>query len=119
MIAKRDGRREPYIRDKLLQGLRIACRKRPIRTQDIEALADDVERALIATGRKEVPSDTVGDSVMEGLRQLDQVAYIRFASVYKSFESLASFDRILMTLDRDRDGSGDDDSADHDQESVE
>jgi transcriptional repressor NrdR len=102
MIVKRDGRRESYDRKKLLKGLRIACRKRPVRTLDIDNLADEVERQLVSTGKGEVDSAFIGDRVMEGLRHLDQVAYIRFASVYKSFQSLEAFGQILESLDRER-----------------
>jgi transcriptional repressor NrdR len=103
MIVKRDGRREPYSHDKLLTGLYVACRKRPVATEDIEALVEEVERELLAGGQREVPSKTLGDRVMEGLRHLDQVAYIRFASVYQSFENIESFARALTALARGED----------------
>jgi len=105
MIVKRDGRREAYNRQKLVQGLQVACRKRPVSTKDIEALADNIERSLTATGLREVDSAEIGDRVMEGLLELDQVAYIRFASVYQSFDDIESFDNILDSLERGRKAS--------------
>ncbi|MCA9563659.1 MAG: transcriptional repressor NrdR [Myxococcales bacterium] len=98
MIVKRDGRREPYSRDKLLTGLRIACRKRPIGTDQIEELVHSVERSLMSSAQKEVDSNVLGSEIMRALAQLDQVAYIRFASVYYSFEDLESFSRIVDTI---------------------
>ena len=98
MIVKRDGRREPYSRKKLLHGLHLACRKRPVKTEDIEALAKRIERELARHDRGEVTSATVGDRVMDGLRGLDPVAFVRFASVYQSFDTLEAFDRFLDSL---------------------
>lgn len=98
IIVKRDGRREPYNRDKLLHGLHIACRKRPVSNDQIEALADEVEALLIEAGKDEVSSREVGDYVMQGLSRLDAVAYVRFASVYQSFEDVASFTKLLDSL---------------------
>jgi transcriptional repressor NrdR len=95
MIVKRDGRREPFSREKLLHGLHLACRKRPVSTASIEALAEDIERALAKNETGEVNSAAIGDRVMEGLRALDQIAYIRFASVYLSFDDIESFDHFL------------------------
>jgi transcriptional repressor NrdR len=113
MIVKRDGRREPYNRDKVLSGIRIACRKRPVSAQDIESLVDRVERALIATGQREVESGFVGDQAMAGLRRLDPVAYVRFASVYQSFDNIQSFVRLLESLKSDKgDAKADVDSPD-------
>ena len=102
MIVKRDGRRESYNRTKLIQGLRIACRKRPVSTREIEELADGIERSLTAAGQREIDSAEIGDRVMEGLLELDQVAYIRFASVYQSFDDIESFDQLLDSLERGR-----------------
>lgn len=102
MIVKRDGRREPYSRDKLLHGLHTACRKRPVSTRDIEELADRIERSLARLDRGEVTSAYLGDRVMDGLRALDQIAYIRFASVYLSFDNIESFDQFLGTLTQGR-----------------
>jgi transcriptional repressor NrdR len=106
LIIKRDDRREPYLREKLLAGLRRACEKRPISIDTIEALADRVELRLAELGTAEVPSRTLGDLVMEELEQLDQVAWLRFASVYRSFKDAAEFARELDAL-RARGAGGD------------
>ncbi|HME82148.1 MAG TPA: transcriptional regulator NrdR [Candidatus Eremiobacteraceae bacterium] len=97
-IVKKDGRREPYNRDKVLAGLRRACEKRPISESQMQEIADNVERELYARGESEVPSGTVGELVMSALRTLDKVAYIRFASVYRSFTDLNSFQEELAQL---------------------
>ena len=102
MIVKRDGRREPYNRDKLMQGLRIACRKRPISTRKISRLVDQVEAGLRAGTSQETSSSLIGDHVMRGLAGLDHVAYIRFASVYESFEDIDSFHELLATMPGER-----------------
>ncbi|HXF50072.1 MAG TPA: transcriptional regulator NrdR, partial [Dehalococcoidia bacterium] len=87
-VVKRDGRREPFDRTKLLTGLRKACEKRPLPTGTVEAVAADIESALTALGVAEVPSRDIGELVMERLRGLDPIAYIRFASVYRRFQDL-------------------------------
>jgi len=89
-VVKRDGRREDYDREKLLAGVRKACTKRPIPSEAIVNLVDQVEANLLEGGRLEVSSERVGQLVMEKLRDLDHVAYIRFASVYLPFTDLAS-----------------------------
>lgn len=97
-IVKKDGRREPYSRDKVLAGLRKACEKRPISEEQMQEVADAVERALYARGESELPSGDVGEQVMAALKKLDKVAYIRFASVYRSFTDLNSFQEELSQL---------------------
>jgi transcriptional repressor NrdR len=97
-VAKKDGRREPYNRDKVLGGLRKASEKRPVSEAAIQEIADRVERELHARGENEVQSTVVGDLVMTELRGLDKVAYIRFASVYRSFADLNSFQEELAQL---------------------
>lgn len=97
-IVKRDGRREPYNRDKILGGLRKACEKRPISEAAMQEVADQVERDLFARGESELASTVVGERIMAALKQLDQVAYIRFASVYRSFADLQSFQEELAQL---------------------
>lgn len=87
-VAKADGRREDFDRDKLIRGLRLACVKRPVPADLIEALASDIETQLYQLGKNEVPSDVVGELVMVRLRELDDVAYVRFASVYRRFTDL-------------------------------
>lgn len=91
LIIKRDGRREAYLRDKLVAGLRRACEKRPVSSDAIEALVDRVEARLAEIGDPEVPSRTLGDVVMAELERLDQVAWLRFASVYRSFQEVGEF----------------------------
>lgn len=87
-VVKRDGRREPFDREKLLRGLRKACEKRPLPAGSVEATAADIEAALMALGVAEVPSHQIGELVMERLRRMDPIAYIRFASVYRRFQDL-------------------------------
>jgi transcriptional repressor NrdR len=90
-VVKKDGRREQYSREKVLAGLRKACEKRPISESQMESTAADIERELFARGESEVPATLVGEKLMEALRSLDPVAYIRFASVYRSFRDVESF----------------------------
>jgi transcriptional repressor NrdR len=97
-VVKKDGRREQYNREKILGGLRKACEKRPISESQMEATAADLERELFARGESEVPSTMVGEKLMESLKKLDPVAYIRFASVYRSFRDLESFREELSAL---------------------
>lgn len=97
-VVKKDGRREQYSRDKVLAGLRRACEKRPISENQMEATAADLERELFARGESEVPSTLVGEKLMEALKVLDPVAYIRFASVYRSFRDVESFREELSAL---------------------
>jgi len=97
MIVKRDGRREPFDRDKLMLGIQKACAKRPIAIEDIERLVNQVEYQVASLGKAEVDSRVVGDMVMEGLRELDDVAYILFASVYIP---LADLESMKQEVDR-------------------
>ena len=98
LVAKKDGRREEFSREKLLAGLRKACEKRPLAAGAVEAVADAVEGALRARGAPEVPSEEIGELVMDHLRELDDIAYIRFASVYRSFASREDVQRELERL---------------------
>ena len=98
LIVKKDGRREEYSRDKLIASIRGACGKRPLPTGAIEGMADDIEVALNRMGRAEISSRTVGDMVMERLRELDPVAYIRFASLCRQFRDIADLRRELEAL---------------------
>ena len=97
-VIKKDGRREPFDRMKILAGLRRACEKRPVSAEQLEQLVDRIERAMVETGEKEVPSSQVGERIMDGLRDLDQVAYVRFASVYRSFKDIHEFMAELSHL---------------------
>ncbi len=98
MVIKKDGRREEFSRDKLTSGIRKACAKRPVSNDDIEQVVDKIEGALHHLGRVEVPSSTVGEMVIEHLKELDRIAYIRFASVYREFTDIDSFRRELDAL---------------------
>ena len=90
-VIKRDGRREAFAREKLLAGIRRACEKRPVAEADIAAAVERVLEALSASGDREVPSAEIGRLVMEELRALDAVAYIRYASIYRQFEEVGDF----------------------------
>ena len=102
MVVKKDGRREPFDRAKILSGLKKACEKRPISVATIEAAADRIEKRMQELGETEVPSRTVGEEVMKELHRLDQVAYVRFASVYREFKDIDQFMDELKVLDRER-----------------
>lgn len=91
MVVKADGRREPYDRQKILKGLGMACKKRPISQEAIEQLADQIENQLQSLNENEVPSKTVGEFAMRALYQVDEVAYVRFASVYRKFKEVKEF----------------------------
>ncbi len=97
-VVKKDGRREPYDRRKLEGGIRRACTKRPIPTETIQRVVDEIETAIFAMAGEEVPSRLIGELVMEKLRDLDQVAYIRFASVYRSFADLEDIREEVESL---------------------
>ncbi len=90
-IIKKDGRREPFDRDKILSGITKACQKRPISTEAIEASVDRIEHELQERGLKEIKSSEIGERVMKELHDLDDVAYVRFASVYRSFKDISEF----------------------------
>lgn len=98
MVIKKDGRREDFNREKLVSGIRKACAKRPVSSDDIERVVDRIEQDLHGLGKVEVPSSTVGELVIEHLRDLDRIAYIRFASVYREFADIDSFRRELDAL---------------------
>ena len=97
-VIKKDGRRESFDRDKLLAGLLKACEKRPISREEIEKRVSGIEAELYNYGSREVPAQVIGELVMDRLKDLDKVAYIRFASVYREFTDLKSFEKELKTL---------------------
>ena len=97
LVVKRDGQREPYDRTKVLGGLIRACEKRPVTLRQLEAMVDAVEAALNRKDEREIRSDEIGQILMAKLRALDQVAYVRFASVYRRFEDIEQF---LVELER-------------------
>jgi len=98
MVVKRDGRREEFDREKLYEGLRRACAKRPISTEALDQVVDQIENRLCNLGQSEVPSRVIGEMVMERLKDLDGVAYVRFASVYRSFTDLEDLKREVDGL---------------------
>ncbi len=102
MVVKKDGRREPFDRNKILSGLKKACEKRPISTATIEGVTDRIEKRIQEMGETEIPSRTIGEEVMKELHQLDQVAYVRFASVYREFKDIDQFMDELKALARER-----------------
>lgn len=97
LVIKGDGAREDFDREKLLRGLRVACVKRPVSAQDLERLAGEIESTLQQMGKAEVPSGVIGDMVITGLKELDQVAYIRYAIVYLGLDDLHA---VRQELDR-------------------
>ncbi len=97
-IIKKDKRREKFSRDKLLTGIRKACEKRPLPTGTVDKLADDIEAELYQLSKVEIPSATIGDMVMKGLKNLDHIAYIRFASVYREFTDITALKQEIDTL---------------------
>ncbi len=98
LISKRNGEEEPFDRDKVIEGIHRACKNRPVSDAEILAIADDVEEAMRADVRRPIPSAEVGREVLERLRLIDEVAYLRFASVYKDFQELNDFERELGLL---------------------
>jgi transcriptional repressor NrdR len=97
-VVKRNGDKEPYKREKILLGLRKAFEKRPVTSQQIEELASKIEAELRAEGNEEVPSSFIGMLVLKSLKEIDEVAYLRFASVYKDFQSVIEFQSELGQL---------------------
>ena len=98
MIVKKDNRREEYDRDKILKGIVRACEKRPISIHRIEEVVDGIERELRETSEREISSKVVGEKIIFALKHLDDVAYVRFASVYREFKDVADFIRELKVL---------------------
>ncbi len=90
-VIKKDGSREPFDRKKILHGLEKACEKRPVGVETREALVAKIEKKLQESGEKEIPSPWIGEEIMDGLRGIDEVAYVRFASVYRQFKDITEF----------------------------
>jgi len=97
-VIKKDGRRELFSREKLLSGLRKACEKRPVALAKLEEVVGRIESTLYETGKKEIPSKFIGQLAMEELKKIDEVAYIRFASVYRAFKSVESFEKEVHKI---------------------
>jgi len=104
MVIKKDGRREPFDRWKMKSGILKAIQKRPISMDEVDAMADDIERGLFGGSEHEVPTRDVGEAIMERLKRMDEVAYVRFASVYRQFKDLSEFMKELkdMLTDEER-----------------
>jgi transcriptional repressor NrdR len=102
-VVKRDDRREPFSREKLLQSLRIACRKRPISPQKIEEITDRIEKEIGDKYDREVPSMAIGERIMSQLKAVDQVAYVRYASVYRRFDDPGEFIQEVKKLEENND----------------
>jgi len=98
MVIKKDGRRESFNADKIRSGLLIACKKRPIETEKIDEIVDNIEKKLIGLGEKEIPSSSIGEEIMAALKELDKVAYVRFASVYRQFKDINELMDEVKTL---------------------
>lgn len=98
MVIKKDGRREPFDRQKILHGLKKACEKRPISMEVLESIVDEIERKVQDSTEKEIPSSTIGEEVMRRLQNLDDVAYVRFASVYRQFKDINEFMKELKDI---------------------
>ena len=104
-VVKKDGRRERFDRQKLIRGLQISCNKRPVSVEQIESIADGIERDVQERGEKEVGSSFIGERAMARLREADEVAYVRFASVYKSFRDIDEFMSELGKLVKAREAT--------------
>jgi transcriptional repressor NrdR len=102
LVVKKDGRRETYERIKIINGLKRACEKRPVSINTIESIADRIERSLQERGEKEIPSSVIGEATMRELHDTDEVAYVRFASVYRSFKDINEFMVELEELLKER-----------------
>jgi len=106
-VVKKDGRRELYERKKLMSGLLKACHKRPVAVEDLERLVDSIEAKINESSAAETPSSQIGEMVVDALKRLDQVAYVRFASVYRDFEDVSKFvDEIRPMLSSETPGQG-------------
>ena len=102
MVIKRDRSREAFDRAKVLRGMTVACEKRPVSMDTLEGIADEIERKVYDAGSREIESEEIGEMVVEALRGIDQVAYVRFASVYRQFEDVGQFKQIIDVLEPGR-----------------
>jgi transcriptional repressor NrdR len=100
-VVKHDGRREPFNEEKLRKGIILACEKRPVATEDIDTSINIISRKALGVGEREISAKVIGEWVMQELRSLDQVAYVRFASVYMSFEDVQAFKDIIDRVEND------------------
>lgn len=102
-VRKRSGRRVPFDRDKLIRSINIATRKRPVEAEQIERIVNGIQRRLESSGENEIPAERIGELVMDALAQLDSVAYVRFASVYRNFREAKDFEDFVGQLGGDED----------------
>ena len=100
-VVKRDGRREPFYEEKLRKGLTLACEKRPVATEHIDTAVNTISRKALGVGEREISAKVIGEWIMQELRSLDQVAYVRFASVYMSFEDVQAFKDIIDRVENE------------------
>ncbi len=108
MVIKKDCSRVPYDRSKIEAGIVRSCHKRPVSTLQIKEIVDEIENSLFSSGAREIPSQHIGELVMEKLEKLDQVAYVRFASVYREFKDVDSFAEEIRKLMAHKEAKGDD-----------
>ena len=101
-VVKRNGRRVPFDREKLIRSINIAVRKRPVEQEKVERVVNSIQRRIESSGESEIPSETIGEMVMDALAQLDQVAYVRFASVYRNFREAKDFEDFVGQLSGER-----------------
>jgi transcriptional repressor NrdR len=102
MVVKKDGRREPFHREKIIEGMKKACQKRPVSIDKIEEFVDSLESSFQELGKKEIESKEIGERVINNLKEWDEVAYVRFASVYRQFKDISEFMAELETILRSR-----------------
>ncbi len=102
LVVKKDGRREEFDRNKIINGMRRACEKRPVSTQTIEDFATSLEKELMERGDREIPSEEIGERLVAKLYEIDEVAYVRFASVYRSFKDVNQFVEEIDTFFREK-----------------
>ena len=99
-VGKRDGRSEPFDKEKLMAGMQKACEKRPVNSESLEKITDDIQSGLEMEFRREVPSHVIGAKVMQALHELDEVAYVRYASVYRHFQDIGEFIHEIQKLEK-------------------
>ncbi|MCM8821880.1 MAG: transcriptional regulator NrdR [Candidatus Omnitrophica bacterium] len=104
IVVKKDGRRERFMREKIFSGIQKACEKRPVSTRQISIVVDEIEQEFKQRLEKEVPSEDIGNLIVEKLRNLDQVAYVRFASVYRQFKDVSEFQKEVEKIKGEIDG---------------
>lgn len=111
-VVKRNGKREPFDRDKLMRSLQVSLRKRPVEPERVERMVSGIIRELESTGESDIPASMVGELMMERLKLLDEVAYVRFASVYRNFREAKDFENFLGGLGEDGESEDDRDEKD-------